>query len=249
MQVNKITKSMKLAILGACGISILSLSGCAAVSTEIQHGSLQTSTKMSSTIFLPPDATNTKLIYVQVKNTSDQNVDITNQLVTDLQAKGYTITTSPDKAYQIAQVNILQAGKSDMNSINSALSDGFGGAVAGAAIGGAVGESWESGAIGGVIGGIGGAIMDAAITDVTYSMITDVQVSVRLPKGVTANQVVNSNMKEGTGTMVSSSYGSSTNMQQYQTRIVSYADKVNLKFPEAAPTLEANLAKEIAGIF
>jgi hypothetical protein len=37
-------------------------------------------------------------------------------------------------------------------------------------------------------------------------------------------------------------------MQQYQTRVISYADKVNLKFSDAAPTLETSLAKEIAAI-
>ncbi|EPS1602335.1 complement resistance protein TraT, partial [Klebsiella pneumoniae] len=35
---------------------------------------------------------------------------------------------------------------------------------------------------------------------------------------------------------------------QYQTRVVSNANKVNLKFPEAQPVLEDQLAKSIANI-
>ncbi|CZW98072.1 Enterobacterial TraT complement resistance protein [Enterobacter hormaechei] len=35
---------------------------------------------------------------------------------------------------------------------------------------------------------------------------------------------------------------------KYQTRVVSNANKVNLKFEEAKPVLEAQLAKSIAGI-
>lgn len=35
---------------------------------------------------------------------------------------------------------------------------------------------------------------------------------------------------------------------KYQTRVVSNANKVNLKFEEAKPVLEAQLAKSVAGI-
>lgn len=39
-----------------------------------------------------------------------------------------------------------------------------------------------------------------------------------------------------------------SNRLKYQTRVVSNADKVNLKFETAKPVLEAQLAKSIAGI-
>src|ERR1700677_737741 len=57
-------------------LAIAAFSGCAAINTEINHGSLQTSTKMSNTIFLPPFPENEQLIYVEAKNTSDQDVQI-----------------------------------------------------------------------------------------------------------------------------------------------------------------------------
>nr|MDQ6121389.1 complement resistance protein TraT [Klebsiella pneumoniae subsp. pneumoniae] len=38
------------------------------------------------------------------------------------------------------------------------------------------------------------------------------------------------------------------NQHKYQTRVVSNANKVNLKFPEAQPVLEDQLAKSIANI-
>ncbi|WP_019250688.1 complement resistance protein TraT, partial [Yersinia pestis] len=38
------------------------------------------------------------------------------------------------------------------------------------------------------------------------------------------------------------------NKHQYQTRVVSSANKVNLKFEEARPVLEDQLAKSIANI-
>ena len=231
-------------------VSILLLSGCAATSTLIQHSSLQSSTKMSSTIFLPPQETATKLVYVQVKNTSDQEINIQPMLIKDLQARGYAITTNINAASQVLQVNILQAGETTNANVSSSLSDGFGGAVAGAALGvGLSSNPWAGGAIGGVAGGLIAAGADAIVKDVMFSVTTDVQVSVRLAPGVTATQSVQSSLKQGTGTMSTTAYTSQTTMQQYQTRIVSYADQVNLKFNEAAPVLEQNIAKSIANIF
>lgn len=226
------------------------LTGCAATSTLIQHGSLKTSTKMSSTIFLPPQATQNKVIYVQVKNTSDEQMDIQNLLTQDLQAKGYTITNNVSQADQVLQVNILQVGETTASNIGSMLSDGFGGAVAGAAIGAGVSSNaWAGGAAGGIIGGLTTTVANAIVKDVVYSVTTDVQISVKLPEGTKAIQNVQSALQQGTGTVSSTTYTAQTNMQQYQTRVISWADQVNLDFEDAAPVLEKNLAQSIANIF
>lgn len=230
--------------------AIVLLSGCAATNTLIQHGSLQTSTKMSSTIFLPPQATQNKVIYVQVKNTSDQNMDIQTLLTQDLQAKGYTIASDVNQADQVLQVNILQVGETTASNIGSMLSDGFGGAVAGAALGAGVSSNaLAGGAAGGIIGGLTTTVANSLVKDVVYSVTTDVQISVKLPEGVKATQNVQSALQQGTGTVSSTTYSTQTNMQQYQTRVISWADQVNLDFEDAAPVLEKNLAQSIANIF
>lgn len=41
---------------------------------------------------------------------------------------------------------------------------------------------------------------------------------------------------------------STGNQQSYQTRVVSTANKANLKFDEAKPVLEDQLAKSVSGI-
>lgn len=251
MKTNKFNGLSRSVFFSLAGVALIGLSGCAAITTEIQHGSLQTSTKMSSSIFLPPSASaQPQVIYVQVKNTTDQTITIKDQLIGDLQKEGYTITDNPDRAYKMVQVDILQAGKTTMDNINSALNDGYGGAIAGAMIGaGTTDNGWAGGAAGGILGGLAGAAADAFVSDVTYAVTTDVQVSVRLPKGEKASESVQSNLRQGSSTYVSSNYHANTNWQQYQTRVISYADKVNLKFSEAEPTLSANLASEIANIF
>ena len=60
----KVSKFIKCGVLAS---ALLILTGCAASDALIEHGSLQTSTKMSNSIFLPPEATANKLIYVEVR--------------------------------------------------------------------------------------------------------------------------------------------------------------------------------------
>ena len=230
-------------------LAIAAFSGCAAINTEINHGSLQTSTKMSNTIFLPPFPENEKLIYVEAKNTSDQDVQIQTLLQQDLQQKGYTITPDPSLADAILQVNILQAGKTTQSALDSAFSDGFGGAILGGAAGAVIGNDWQGAAIGGLAGAAVSGLADALVKDVVYSLITDVQISAKVPDGIMTVQTTTSNLQEGTGTTVSSQSSAKSDMQIYQTRIVSSADKTNLDFNEAKPLLETNLAAEIANIF
>ena len=55
-------------------------------------------------------------------------------------------------------------------------------------------------------------------------------------------------LKQGTSGIKLQTSTEQGNRAKYQTRVVSNANKVNLKFEEAKPVLEAQLAKSIAGI-
>ncbi len=241
-------KNKKLA-MSCVSLGFIFLSGCGAVSTEIEHHDLNVQTKMSNTIFLPPlvDA-NQKTVFVQVKNTSDQQgLTIEQQLDSDLQTKGFSIVTNPKDAYSMIQVNILQAGQTTQDNINSAMVDGFGGAVGGALAGGAVSDGSLGGAaLGGIVGGVGAAVADALIKDVTYSVTTDVQISIKSSAAV--QQQTSSDLQQGTSSHVVQNSNQTTGWQSYQTRVVSYADQVNLKFAEAEPKLSAQLAASLANI-
>ena len=87
------------------------------------------------------------------------------------------------------------------------------------------------------------------VKDVTYSLITDVQVSVRAPKGAKVSQVQSANLQQGASTNVQQNYASKTNWLRYRTRIVSFADKVNLNWMKAEPKLAGDMSNEIANIF
>ncbi|HAT3877902.1 TPA: conjugal transfer protein TraT [Legionella pneumophila] len=232
--------------------SIVVITGCAATQTAIEHRSLQISTKQSETIFLDPVSNAQKTVYVSVKNTSDEDVDIAPQLKTALSSHGYKVVNNPNSAHYLLQANVLKVGKMSIAASQSALGGGYGSAIAGAVAGTAAGSFTNSGTgmiAGGLAGGVIGLAADSLVKDVNYTMITDVQISEKVGKGVKVNEQFQSHLKNGLSTVTSQTSLRENKYQRYRTRVVSNADKVNLKFQDARPALEQGLVKVISGIF
>jgi hypothetical protein len=199
---------------------ILTLTSCAALSTAVSKRNLEVKTKMQSSIFLNPVADNLKTIFVQVKNTSDeQSFDIANALKSKLVGKGYKIVNDPNQAHFTLQINILQAGKTSKTALEKSpfgVFDAVGFGAAGAMIGGRHGNIGGT-IIGGVIGAGATVVANSLVEDVYYSAITDVRIN--------------------------------DGQNQYPTRVLSSANKVNLKWEDAQPALQKGLAESIAGVF
>lgn len=232
--------------------AVVVLTGCAATQTALEHGSLQVSTKQSETIFLDPVLSAQKTVYVSVKNTSDEDIDISPQLKTALSSHGYKVINNPNSAHYLLQANVLKVGKMSVSASQSALGGGYGSAIAGAVAGTAAGSFTQSSTgmiAGGLAGGVIGLAADSLVKDVNYTMITDVQISERVGKGVKVNEQFQSNLKNGSSTVTSQTSSRDSQYQRYRTRVVSNADKVNLKFSDARVSLEQGLVKVISGIF
>lgn len=241
-------KRIQFGLLLFTAVTAVLLSGCEAVGTEISHRQLQTETKMSQTIFLNPVAAKQKTILVQIRNTSSQsNFDIKNKIIAHLQQDGYRIVTDPAQAHYMLQANILSLGKLSPSAADKALLGGYGsGILTGAAIGATTGRG-ENAVIGGLVGGAVSGVANALVKDVTYTVITDVQVSERTGQAVA--QTVRTDLQQGTSTDIKQRSSGSSQWLHYRTRIVSTANKADLKFAEAKPILEQQLAASIGGIF
>ncbi|EBJ2068815.1 complement resistance protein TraT [Salmonella enterica] len=240
---------MKKIMIVAFISSTLTLSGCGAMSTAIKKRNLEVKTQMSQTIWLDPSSERT--VYLQVKNTSDKDMSELQSLISrDIKAKGYTLVTSPEKAYYWIQANVLKADKMDLRESQGWLNRGYEGALSGAAFGAGI-TAYNSNSAGATLGvglaaGLAGMAADAMVEDINYTMITDVQIAER-----TKTTVITDNLtalrQETSGAKIQTS-SESGNQNKYQTRVVSNANKVNLKFEEAKPVLEEQLAKSIANI-
>lgn len=228
------------------------LVGCAATQTALEHRSLQISTKQSQTIFLDPVSNAQKTVFVSVKNTSDEELNITPQLKMALNTQGYKLVNNPGSAYYLVQANIRKVGKMSFSASESALGGGYGSALAGAVVGAAAGsliDSSTSMVAGGITGGVIGFATDSLVKNVSYTMITDVRIGARVGKGVKIKEQIQSHVNNGETTVTSQISLKDNTHQYFTTRIVSTANKVNLKFADARAALERGLVKAIAGIF
>jgi hypothetical protein len=226
--------------------------GCAGPTTAIQKRNLDVENKMSSTIFLEPSSPEERTIYVQVRNTSDNSAfNIENNIVQALRSKGYLVTNDPKKANYMLQANVLSVGQIDKATREQMSEQGFGGALGGGLVGGGIGAlaSGHSDAIilGGIAGAAIGTVLNSSFQDVTYSVITDVQVSERIKNKVTSRTT--STLNQGSSSQTKSTVTKTSEWERYQTRVVSTANKSNLKLEEATPALVDGVSAAVAGIF
>jgi hypothetical protein len=249
------SNTLHLTCVAMSALSLL-LGGCAATQVALEHKDLSVQTEMSATVFLDVESRLDKSVYLDVKNTSDCDLAIEPLLRSRLEQQGYKVLPDAKDAFYILQANIRQVGMANPSALHESLYAGWGGPLAGSLAGAMIGGNRTSNSfagamngagIGGLLGGAGELIAGALVKNVTYSMITDVQIMERTDEAVI--QKVESNLKQGIGTQVTQSNESVRNRRKYQTRIVSTANKVNLKFAEALPHLEAQLAKSLGGIF
>lgn len=230
--------------------AMANLIGCAAVQTSLEHKNLEVSSQQSETIFLDEVAKSQKTIHVAIKNTSDQEMDITNRLKNAIEGHGYKVVSNPNQAHYILQANILKVGKMSVAASKEALGHGYGSVLTGvgtAAVAGGLGAS-SNGMIGvGLVSGLVDMAANSLVKDVNYSMITDVQVSERVAHQV--SQSSQANLQNGSSSQTIQKSNTQSSLQRYRTRVVSNAEKVNLEFAEAKPQLENSLVKVLSGIF
>ncbi len=189
---------------------------------------------------------------MEVKNTSDQEMNVTPQLKNALSHQGYRIVTNPNTAHYLLQANIKTVGKMSRSASESALGGGYGSAIAGGIVGAAAGSftGTDAGILaGGLAGGVVGLAADALVKEVNYTMVTDVQISERVAGGIVINEQKQSHLQQGSATHTVQTSSTQSKYQKYRTRIVSNADKVNLKFADAQKALEQGLVKTITGMF
>ena len=238
------------AIFLLAAVTSVMLSGCGAVYTAVKKRNLDVETEMSDSVYLDPVSRSKRSIYVSIHNTSDKDIEIKSRILSALQENGYKVVLDPQKAHYMLQANILRCSKSDRRTANLALEAGFGGGVTAAALAYAAGGGPRSAAGFGVLGATLATVGDAMVEDTVYSMITDLQIRERPLKGEVITQTQHADIKQGTSTSVRQDVrGAQAGWKTYRTRIVSTAEKVNLDFATAQPSLEQGLVRSISGVF
>jgi hypothetical protein len=233
---------------------LLALPACAATTTAIGKRTLDVQTKMTDSIFLDPVTTGKKTLQVEVRNSSDQpDLDLAPEVRAALAARGYRLVDDPKDAQFLLQANVLQVGRTSKTAADGTFAKGFGSAVVGGAAGAGLGrvasDQTEVIIAGAVAGVAASAVADALVQDVTYSIITDIQVSQRAGEGVMVTERMSQDLAQGSSGQRILSTTEVHDWKRYRTRVMSTANQANLDFEDAAPELTAGLTRAIAGIF
>jgi hypothetical protein len=237
----------------------IGLGGCAATTTAVAKRNLDVQTRMTDSVFLEPVTAAERTVFVDVRNTSDKpDLDLQQQIRQRLTARGYTVVDDPARARFLLQANVLQAGRDAETAARAADTGPLGGGLLGGAAGGAVGYGIGSAGGGNNIllaaaGALAGAAIEgisgAFVEDVSYSIVTDVQVSERAPVGEIVTESETAKVARGSSSTRTQTSSRASDLKTQRTRVVSSANKVNLEWPEAAPSLVDGLARSVAGIF
>lgn len=272
MNIRKIRTLCAVAVIGG------GLSGCAALDAGINHSNLDVQTHFSESVFLDPVPPSAKTIYVSARNTSDHpEIDLRMPLMQAMAARGYQVVDDPKLAHYMLRVNVLYAGQIEPKSTNELLMGkygepllaGAGAAALASTLGGGVGTTAGVG-----LGIAAGAYLaNQFIKDVTYSVVVDIQLSERPLSGAKVRQSTTTVNAQGNGSRSSAKSSQSptgagysgasgvnarvkaqdideeVDFKQYQIRALSYANQVNLKFEEAAPTLVSRLTSSLSNLF
>lgn len=204
-------------------ITILStialLSGCSGTYTRMANSDLEITTNMNKTIWLNPTVPENTKIFVQVRNTSDnQNFNDLNGYITRaLEYKGYQITTNPANANFILQANVVRAISINRSSAMDAQNDAV---IAGTGVGLAVANKNDglAGVGAGLAAGLATMYFDANTKDITYNVQTDIRITEGKNNAQTTMLTVN-------------------------------AKRVNLTPEEASTQIKQRIANSLAGLF
>lgn len=237
----------------AVGCILTLLAACGALHTSIAKRNLDVQTKMSNTIFLDPVGPDKKVIFVEVRNTSDKdNFDVEVPIKEAMKKRGYRVTDNPDEAYYRLQANVLSVAKTTPAEAQRILASGYGDALGGAAAGAAAGVvtgGASGGVAGGILGMLGSVAADAYVQDVLFLAVTDVQLVEKAPEGVIVRSDSAQNLGQGLAGTQNQTYSEVGKFKKYRTRVVSTANKANLEYIEASEPLTKGIAKSLSGLF
>ncbi|MDH5297132.1 MAG: complement resistance protein TraT, partial [Nitrospirota bacterium] len=115
-------------LLMAVGCAMFGGLGCSATQVALEKKDLKVQTKMSQSIFLDLDNQIEKSAFLEIKNTSDKDIDFDTPVRQAIEARGYKIVDNAKEAAYIYQVNILYVGEADPAALRTAVHAGYGSA-------------------------------------------------------------------------------------------------------------------------
>lgn len=236
-------------------IAFAVLSGCAATQVALSKKDLDVQTRTSTAIFVDPVAKPKRKVYMEVRSgvmEFDRRAFlefVKGELAAN--GNGYQLVESPDEAQFHMLAYVLNLEKASPSAAEAALGRGYvGGAVA---AGAAAGYATKGGYRGAVGGGLAGGALEfvsgALVKDVTYMLVCDVQISEKAASGAFVRTDTQIDSKVSDAGSSRQTVSEVSNRKEYRTRIVTTANKANLKLEQAQDLMFKKTAYAMAGFF
>lgn len=204
----------------------------------------------SNNFFLPPSTE--KTVFIQARNSSDNQEVSFHDLSARISAKGYQVVNDPDRAHYVVLANIVYCNitKPEM-PVEAMVASGYGSAFNTAM--GAMQGLTSMASMAGPYGAIGSAAASAGLSaiqgigdlfsssssapkmpdDVNYACVADVQITEQTTRQLPSGMKTGSGQEAGV----------------YQTRLAADVHQKKLDEAEATPLLQQKLSAAVAGNF
>lgn len=242
-------------LLGMAAAGVL-LAGCAATETMLSKKDLDVQTRTSTAIFVDPVARDKRTIYLDIKSgvmefDRRKFKQFVSEQFTQFNDNGYKIIDDPDAAQFQMVAYVLNLEKASPTAAEQALHQGYmGGAVVGGAVAGAaMTNSVKGAAAGGLLAGGTEFVSGALVKDVTYMLVCDIQIKEKAAAGVIVRKDTKIDTKVSDAGSSQQRVSEATNKKEYRTRIVTTANKANLKLEDAQDLMFQKTAYAMAGFF
>jgi hypothetical protein len=100
-------------------MAVLYISGCAATNSGVN-------TQFTRYFNINPPMKNQNVVYVQVQDSTGQNLSFQQRIAGAIKAKGYPMTKYPEKAYYVFQGNVIHAGEIESDVLDFAYQTKYG---------------------------------------------------------------------------------------------------------------------------
>lgn len=234
-----IVKTLSTLIL--CGV----VAGCVSTQTPTNRDSLYVSSVVSGNVKLEPVAPEKRIAYVGVRDISGENFDVKKEVIAGLQAKGMQITEDPSKANFMLMATVLKVGKTTKDYAQSALFERLDKAEESFE---KEGKEYQAQAVEFVedtfdtLAILGNVVMP----NIYYSVVVDVELRERLqqknttvmPEWLSSSKVVKNIPKQD----------ENSNWMTHNTRVVTTANKADLRLKEALPEMRKDLSNMLMNI-
>lgn len=241
-------------------MAIFTLSGCAATSVALGKKDLVVESRTSTAVFVDPVGRDKRTVYLSVRSgVMEFDRQAFSRFVKQQFAgndSGYRIVDDPDQGHYQMLVYVLNLEESSLSAAQSALQEGYvggGEAVAGSVVGGVVGarsgRAWSGAGIGAVAASATSVVANALVKDVTFMLVADISIRERVSEGVYVRRDTQLTNKASDSGSSQQRVSEVSDRKDYRTRIVTTANKANLKLEEAQNLMFQKTAYAMTGFF